>query len=166
MPDTDQPCCPALERGQIIPAFTLPGADGMPHSPWDYKQRQHLLLLFLPDITDDSTQDLLRAYTQQYADFREERCAILAITATPVISNLQAQEALHLPFPLLSDVQGRIISHYTCWDSTARRLTPCTILADRYGALYQQWQAVSPAELPPISELLEVLLYLNSICTP
>lgn len=38
---------PLLESGQIIPAFTLPGADGMPHSPWDYKQREHLILLFL-----------------------------------------------------------------------------------------------------------------------
>jgi hypothetical protein len=31
---------PLKKPGQIIPAFTLPGADGMPHSPWDYKQRQ------------------------------------------------------------------------------------------------------------------------------
>src|SRR5581483_3100790 len=30
---------PLLETGQIIPAFTLPGADGMPYSPWAYKQR-------------------------------------------------------------------------------------------------------------------------------
>ena len=166
MPDTDQPCCPGLKHGQIIPAFTLPGADGMPHSPWHYKQREHLLLLFLPDIITNTTQDLLRTYTQHYSDFREENCVVLAITAEPVIVNLQVQEILHLPFPLLSDVQSTVISRYTRWDDTTRRLTPSTILADRYGALYQQWQAEHTAELPPIRELLETLVYLNSLCTP
>jgi hypothetical protein len=38
--------CPYLERGQIIPALSLPGTDGMPHNPWDYNQREHLLLIF------------------------------------------------------------------------------------------------------------------------
>lgn len=38
---------PLLEHDSIIPAFSLPGPDGMPHSPWDYKQRENLVLLFL-----------------------------------------------------------------------------------------------------------------------
>jgi peroxiredoxin len=166
MSDTDQPCCPGLERGQIIPAFELPGADGMPHSPWDYKQREHLLLLFLSDPASKSTQDMLRNYKQYYPQFREERCAILMISSKPVISNLQTQEELHLPFPLLSDTQGKVIPQYTRWEGATRRLTPTVILADRYSALYQQWQAEDETALPPINELLKTLQYLNTLCTP
>src|SRR5690242_12282666 len=96
-----------LQTGEIIPAFQLPGADGMPHSPWNYKQREHLVLLFTRATNE--ARDLLRIFAQHYSDFREEVCAILAITADPVIANLEAQEALHLPFPLLSDPQGTTI---------------------------------------------------------
>lgn len=155
---------PVLETGQIIPAFSLPGPDGMPHSPWDYKQREHLLLLFVQNAK--AGQDLLQMFARHYPDFREEVCAILAITADPVIVNLQEQEELRLPFPLLSDPQGNVIAHYTYWDSATRTLHPSIVLADRYGALYQQETAANVAELPAITEWLESLQYLNKLCTP
>jgi peroxiredoxin len=157
---------PALEPGQIIPAFSLPGPDGMPHSPWDYKQREHLILLFVQSATASEGQSLLQDFARKYTEFREEMCAILAITADPVIISLQAQEELRLPFPLLSDPQGNVIARYTNWDSTTRRLLPSIVLADRYGALYQQGTAEKEAELPTITELLESLQYLNKLCTP
>src|ERR1700740_280167 len=94
---------PFLRTGEVIPAFTLPGADGMPHSPWDYKQREHLLLLFTRSSTTSETRGVLRAFAQQYASFREEECAVLAISPDTVIVNLRAQEELHLPFALLAD---------------------------------------------------------------
>jgi peroxiredoxin len=155
-----------IEPGQIIPAFTLPGADGMPHGPWDYKQRQHLLLFFTYSVSSSETCGLLRAFAREYPSFREEECAILAISPSTVISNLHTQEELHLPYPLLADPKGEVISRYIRWDPTTGSLNPCIILADRYNALYQQWVADSEAELPPIEELLEALRYLNKLCTP
>jgi peroxiredoxin len=155
---------PVLETGQIIPAFSLPGPDGMPHSPWDYKQREHLILLFVQSAQEG--QDLLHTFARHYTEFRAEVCAILAITAEPVIKNLQAQEELRLPFPLLSDPQGNVIARYTYWNSTTHKLHPCIVLADRYGALYQQETAAHEAELPAITEWLESLQYLNKLCTP
>jgi peroxiredoxin len=155
-----------LEKGQIIPVFTLSGTDGMPHSPWDYKQRENLVLLFLSSTASSEGHGVLRAFAENYAEFREERCAILAITADPVIVNLQTQESLHLPFALLADPKGDVISRYTTWDSTTRTPTPSIVLADRYGALYEQWTTEHEADLPTISELMEPLRYLNNICTP
>src|SRR5438874_6190635 len=92
---------PLLEVGLIIPAFTLPGSDGMPHSPWDYKQREHLILLFTSSVKTSEGRALLSTFADHYKDFREEACSILAITADPVIVGLQAQDDLSLPFPLL-----------------------------------------------------------------
>jgi len=172
-----------LEVGQIIPAFTLPGADGMPHSPWDYKQREHLLLFFTRSSTTSETRGVLRAFAQQYASFREEECAILAISPDTVIVNLGTQEELHLPFALLADPKGEVIARYAGRTKEVQRadtrsptllnsaptditLYPNIVLADRYGALYQQWVTENEADLPPIKELLESLRYLDKLCTP
>src|SRR5258708_31631673 len=103
MSNTNQPL---LETGQIIPAFTLPGADSMPHSPWDYKQRQHLLLLFTRSSSSSETRGLLRAFAQHYSTFREEECSILTVYHDTVIANLHTQVELHLHFTLLADPKG------------------------------------------------------------
>ena len=166
MSSENQPFEPLLETGQIIPAFTLPGPDGIPHTPWTYKQREHLLLLFTRSTTSSETRALLRAFAREYKAFREEQCAILAISPNTVIANLQAQEELHLPFPLLADPQGEVISRYTKWDKDNKDLTPAIVLADRYGALYQQWMEHREADLPGIEEILGDLRYLNKLCTP
>ncbi len=157
---------PPIEPGQIIPAFTLPGTDGMPHSPWDYKQRQHLILLFTRSTSSSETRGLLRTFAKEYSAFRAEQCSILAISPDIVFANLQTQEELHLPYPLLADPKGEVISRFTPWDATTGSLNPTIVLADRYNALYQQWLAENEAALPLIDELLELLSYLNKLCTP
>ena len=164
MPDISP--VPAIEKGQIIPAFTLPGADGMPHSPWDYKQREHLLLLFPSNGATTEGRGLLRAFAHDYSQFREEQCAILAITPNTVLSNAETQEALHLPYALLADSSGKVITRYTTWSADTHTVTPTLVLADRYGALYESWQAEQEARLPAIASLLDTLGYLNRLCTP
>lgn len=157
---------PKLHPEEILPAFTLPGADGMPHSPWNYKQREHLVLLFMRSATSNETRGLLRAFAQQYTAFREEYCAILAITPATVIANLAVQEELNLPFPLLADPSGNVTTRYTYRDGTNGTIIPCSVLADRYNAVYRQWVAEQEANLPPIEELLASLQYINKLCTP
>lgn len=159
MPEQYQPF---LHPGEIIPAFSLPGADGMPHSPWDYKQREHLVIILLNDVSTNEARGVLKAFKRQYSTLREEYCALLAITANTVLENLQAQEELQLPFALLADPRGEVIARYTFWDAPK----PSVVLADRYGVLYEQWIAENEAALPPIDSLLKDLQYLNKLCTP
>jgi peroxiredoxin len=163
MSNTNQPL---IESGQIIPAFTLPGADGMPHSLWDYKQRQHLVLLFTRSTVSSETRGLLRTFAKEYSAFREEECSILAISPDTVFANLHTQEELQLPYPLLADPKGEIISKYSHRDATTHSFNPSIVLADRYNALYQQWVATSEGELPSIEKLLASLRYLNTLYTP
>jgi peroxiredoxin len=157
---------PPLDRGQIIPTFTLPGADGMPHSPWDYKQRDHLVLLFPSRSTTTEGRGLLRAFAHAYAQFREEQCALLAVTAETVLTILESQASLHLPYTLLADPNGTVLTRYTTWNATTHLVTPTLVLTDRYGAFYERWQATTEAELPAVDTLLDVLSYLNRLCTP
>ena len=157
---------PLIDIGQIIPAFTLPGADGMSHSPLDYKQHQHLILLFTCSTILSETRCLLRTFAKEYSSFREEECSILAISPDTVFANLHTQEELHLPYPLLADLKSEVISLYTQWDTTTGSLNPCIVLTDRYNTLYQRWVAKSEDYLPPIEELFESLRYLNKSFTP
>jgi len=163
MPEQRQPF---LRTGEIIPAFTLPGADSMPHSPWDYKQREHLVILLVSSFSGNEASGVLKEFKRQYRRLREEDCAVLAIAADTVVEHTSLQEKLQLPFPLLADPQGEVIARYTYWDSKTHSATPGMALADRYGALYAQWIAEHEAELPPIEELLKDLEYLNKLCTP
>ena len=157
---------PLFEPGQFIPAFTLPGVDGMPHSPLDYIQRHHLILLFTHKISSDETRGLLRAFAKGYPAIRKERCSILAISPDTVLANLNSQAELHLPYPLLADPTGEVFSRYTLWDTSTERLYPCVVLADRYNAIYQHWVAEREVDLPTVEELLDSLNYLNKLSTP
>jgi len=156
----------ALEKDQLVPAFSLPGADGMLHGPWDYKQRENLLLLFIQSAATGEGRGLLRAFADHFRELREEQCAVLAITAETVVVNLEAQVALHLPFPLLADPKGGVISYYTRWNAVQRTLAPSMLLVNRYNALYEQWITESESDFPALTTVLASLHYLNSICTP
>jgi peroxiredoxin len=157
---------PFLRAGDIVPAFSLPGADGMPHSPWDYKQRENLVIILLTTNATSEARGLLKEFKQQYPTLREEYCAVLVITANTVIENLRAQEELQLPFALLADPQGLVLKRYTHWDDVTRIARPGIVLANRYGALRAQWIATNEAELPPIETVLSDLQYINTLCTP
>ncbi len=155
-----------LLQGQILPAFSLPGTDELLYSPWKYKQREHLLLLFPLQEKTDERDLLLTTIARAYTDFRAERCTVLAVTPEDVSVNVELQRRLGLPFPLLSDLTGSAISHYTKWDTQSKEGKPCIVLADRYGAVYNQWVVENEEVLPPPAELLATLSYLNRLCTP
>ena len=159
----DRPDYPELTQGQIIPAFSLPGPDGMPHSPWDYKQRQHLLLIIAHSTTPQG-RTLLQDFARHYRTLREERCALLAITAEPVITNAQTATELQLPFPLLADVPMRIIQRYTYCNTDSAQFIPCIVLADLYNAYYNRWVADDERQLPGLEEILDSLQYMNHLC--
>jgi peroxiredoxin len=155
-----------LRVGEVIPAFSLPGADGMEHGPWDYKQREHLVLLLLTSAITSGAREMLQEWKRRYREIREEECAILALTTDTVVTHLHVQEELQLPFALLADPQGQVIARYTHWESATYIALPSIVLANRYGALYAQWIAPHEAELPSIDVLLEDLQYMNKLCTP
>jgi peroxiredoxin len=157
---------PFLPLREVVPAFVLPGPDGMPHGPWDYKQRENLALVFLATAASAEARVLLAAWKQQYYELRMEECAALVVTADPVIVHTQVQEELQLPFPLLADPRGTVIERYTRRTEDAGVLLPSVALTNRFGVLQAQWIAESVAGLPAIQLLLEELRYLNNLCNP
>jgi peroxiredoxin len=157
---------PFLPLREVVPAFVLPGPDGMPHGPWDYKQRENLALLFLSSATTDEARTLLSEWKQQYRTLRVEGCAVLVVTADPVIVHTQVQEELQLPFPLLADPRYSVLERYTRRDEASGVFLPSVALTNRFGVLQAQWIAEYAAMLPGMQVLLEELRYLNNLCNP
>jgi peroxiredoxin len=158
----DKSSCPYLERGQIIPAFSLPGTDGMPLLIKEQRMQT-------PPPNPPNKEGPFPPWLKHrgiLARFCEERCALLAITADPVITNIQISEELHLPFPLLADVNRHAIPRYTYYDAHSTQFKPCIVLADRYNALYEHWIELDEMDIPASTEIFASLRYLNSICTP
>ncbi len=154
-----------ISKGEIIPAYTLPGPDGWMHNSWDYRQCEHLLVVISQSLRQPEARKLALDLAENIHRFREEKCQINLITPDPVVTNLQVQEELHLPFLLLADPQGGTIERYTQWEAGTKTFAPTIVLANLYTALYQQWTAGAESELPELHEPLSDLEYLNRLCS-
>ncbi|MBX5457602.1 MAG: redoxin domain-containing protein [Thermogemmatispora sp.] len=155
-----------LGAREMLPSFALPDPAGVLRGPHDYKQRNHLLLLIVRSVELPSTRIFLQQFAEAEPVLREEQCSLLAISPDHLVRNAEAQASLRLPFPLLADPTGEVIARLTQWEATQRALNPSLLLADRYGELYQQWVSADEQALPPLSELLSCLRYLNRLCCP
>jgi hypothetical protein len=131
----------------LLPAFTLPRADGGCVHSWDYKGRTALVIWLLADRQPSDAA--LVACVESYARLRDEEAELLVVQVGPP----EALGALggRLPGVPLADPDGSI----------HRRLTaagPTLLVADRDGAIY--WR--SPVEdVPDFAEALSWLAYIN-----
>ncbi|WP_069803647.1 peroxiredoxin family protein [Thermogemmatispora onikobensis] len=155
-----------LGAREMLPSFALPDPAGVLRGPHDYKQRDHLLLLIVRSVELPGTRAFLKQFTEAEPALREEQCSLLAISPDHRARNAEVQASLRLPFPLLADPEGHVIARLTQWEAPRRALNPSLLLADRYGELYQQWVSADEHALPPLSELLSCLRYLNRLCCP
>src|SRR5207247_4978845 len=81
MGDVDHTFRVLIETGEMIPAFTLPGSDGMPYSPGMYKQQEHILLLILLITSSSKDRGLLKDFAWELLCFRVVEIALLVRSA-------------------------------------------------------------------------------------
>ena len=148
-----------LRRGQVIPTFTLPDTAGAPVRRTAYRDKQNLVLAFLPDAADEGTRAYLRALAVDYASLRAETGEVLAILRGAGAAISEAQRELALPFPLLHDADGAVSARFL--PPTARA---GVFVTDRYGELYFAAPAAGTATLPPIAEIQAWLEAIDRQC--
>jgi peroxiredoxin len=57
----------------------------------------------------------LASYARQWERFEEARLQVVGIVVDPVENNAGMVDKLLLPFPILSDPEGRVIKAYGVW---------------------------------------------------
>jgi peroxiredoxin len=153
-----------LKPGNMIPSFRLPGANRLRDiGPWDYKQDKNLVLFFFHSPRCAPCRQLLRDLAKGYPEYSQLNAEVLAISQNGIEELGQLQRELGLPFPLLSDIDGKELSAYL--GQAAGRLHQTAIfVADRWGSLYTKATATDADALPDEAEIREWLSFIEIQC--
>ena len=155
---------PRLEISQLVPSFTLPSSQGGEVELWDYKMRKNLLILFYHGADCFLCIEELRILAENYEELIKLEAEVLAISSEGLERSREVSAELGLPYPLLSDPEGRVIERYTYWQGEKEAASPSVFITDRYGALYYQFISGEISGLPDLSEILSWLHFIQSQC--
>jgi peroxiredoxin Q/BCP len=97
--------------GQPAPSFSLPDQNGKVHTLDDYKGRWLVLYFYPKDDTPGCTQEAC-----EFRDDLHKLTAlggqVIGVSVDDSASHAEFAKKYHLPFPLLSDKDGRVADSY------------------------------------------------------
>lgn len=148
-----------LKRGEVVPNFTLPNADGQPVRRSAFRGKQHLVLLFLASGEEEFARGYLQALGRAHPAVQAAGGEVLVITHDQPSVLTATQQDLDLPFHLLSDVDGAAWQRFLPPEAQAGGF-----VMDRYGELYFSAPTASVRDLPPANEFVEWLEAVDNQC--
>ena len=125
---------PPIERGDRIPDFTAPAADGETVSTRRYYLRRILALVFTHRWPCAACQDYLRAIAEQIEAIRAEAGEVVAVL--PLGPEVALGNLATLPFPVALADDVEIHERYGLAASDGRPLAG-VVIADRTGTVYE-----------------------------
>lgn len=154
------------DTGQLIPDFHLSAVnrDGRVSS-WDYKQHRNLVLIFFRSTECLKCKQLLREIAEHYGDYKEKEAEVLAISADELDRLRQLAQDLALPFPLLSDSDGKVTDLYLKHrEKVTEKIDLAIIVADRWGAVFSIKGIEIDHDSPVEAEIREWLEFIELQC--
>ena len=145
-----------LSVGDMAPGFALADQQAKKHRLEDY-HGQWLVLYFYPkDDTPGCTREAC-SLRDEFAAFRQLEVAVLGVSLDDTASHAAFATKYHLPFPLLSDVDGSVSKAYGSLGGFGpiRYAKRHTFIIGPDGRIARVWRKVSPADHG--NELLEAL---------
>jgi peroxiredoxin len=156
-----------LNTGQLIPNFRLSAVnrDGQV-GPWDYKQHRNLVLIFFRSAECRKCKQLLREIAKHYGDYKEKEAEVLAISTGELNRLRQLAQDLALPFPVLSDSDGKVTDLYLKHSQQVAEKTfdVAIVVADRWGAVFSTKSIEIDRDLPVEAEVREWLEFIELQC--
>jgi peroxiredoxin len=100
----------------------------------------------------------LASYARTWDRFADAGVAVAGISVDPVENNRAMVEKLLLPFPLLSDPEGRVIKDWGVWNDADGGLARPSIFAiKKDGSVVWRYVGVDYADRPTDNELFKSL---------
>ena len=118
---------PKPKIGRLIPPFELQSITGEKISPWMFKEKKNLLIVFF-DPRNSADLEALAEIDVRYHNFADANTEILAIASGPMDELKECVGSLHFKFSLLSDSYNTVRKHYDVSESTL-------FVADKFGEL-------------------------------
>jgi peroxiredoxin len=150
-----------LKPGRLIPSFNLQAANRQGRvGPWDYKQHQNLVLVFIHDDQCRACRELLCDVAADYGEYQRLEAEALVISRSEVETLRRLAQGLQAPFPILSDRDGKVFDDYfNCAGQCAG-----VFVADRWGLLFKMAIADQNHSLPGESEIRDWLEFIEIQC--
>ena len=149
-----------IEAGTKAPNFTLNDKDGKTVSLSDFLGKKVVLYFYPKDNTPGCTRQAC-AFAGAYAGFKQKDVVVIGVSKDSVASHQKFAEKYNLPFILLSDPDGEVISAYGVWKEktmfgkTALGVVRTTFIIDESGIV----EKVMP-KVKPDTNAADILAYL------
>ena len=156
-----------LRTGQLIPNFRLSAVNRKGQiGPWDYKQHRNLVLIFFRSAECRKCKQALREIAEHYGDYKEKEAEVLAISTDELDRLRQLAQDLALPFPVLSDSDGKVTDLYFKHPEKVVKKTSdvAIVVADRWGAIFSTKSIEIDHDLPVEAEVREWLEFIELQC--
>jgi peroxiredoxin Q/BCP len=99
----------------------------------------------------------LASYARNWNRFETEGVALVGISVDPIENNHAMVATLLLPFPLLSDPEGRVIKAWGVWNEGESIAKPAIFAIGRDGSLAWRFVGRDFADRPTDDELFNSL---------
>jgi len=149
-----------LKEGDLAPDFEALTQKGQSIKLSDF-QGQNVVLYFYPrDNTPGCTKEAC-AFRDHVAELKRKKTIVLGVSIDSAQSHARFAEKYRLPFPLLADVDRKIVSAYGVWGDKSfmgmkfKGTHRVTFLIGPDGRIRKIWPRVKPAEHP--AEVIEAL---------
>lgn len=150
-----------VEVGKAAPAFTLPDAAGKPVSLKDFKGQDVILYFYPKDDTPGCTKEAC-GFRDAWADLQKRGVVVLGVSPDGAAAHQKFAAKYELPFPLLSDVDKKVMTAYGAWGEKLMYGKPVTgvirstVWIGPDGKVRKHWAKVASAAEHP-AQVLEAL---------
>jgi len=151
--------------GSKAPDFTLPSSSKGDISLGQVLGTGPVIILFYPSDWGMMCAVEMSTFRDMYKDFEEIGAVFLPISTNSVYSHRAWAEHLRLPFPLLSDFDGRIAKSYgvLCGEEgyLKGRSNRAVFVVDKEGQVRFTWIAEDPSFEPKYDAVLAIAREIN-----
>jgi peroxiredoxin Q/BCP len=133
------------------PDFELLDENGISHKLSHYAGAPLVLYFYPKDDTPGCTKEACN-FRDDYSAFEKANTKILGVSTDSVKSHKKFKEKYHLPFPLLSDPDHKVVEQYGVWTEKQMMgkkfmgIARTTYLIDKNGKIARVFEGVKPAE--------------------
>jgi peroxiredoxin Q/BCP len=134
-------------EGEEAPNFTLKSDEGKDVSLSEYKGKK-VVLYFYPKNGTPGCINEAKAFRDAIKDFERENAIILGVSKDSVESHQKFKRKHELPFTLLSDPEGDILTRYGVWKQKSMfgrsfmGIERTTVLLDEKGVVRKIYRKV------------------------
>jgi peroxiredoxin Q/BCP len=149
-----------LKEGDLAPEFEAQVTGGQRMALSELKGKNVILYFYPKDDTPGCTKEAC-GFRDEFEKFREKGAIVLGVSVDPVSSHDKFASKFKLPFPLVSDLDKKIVEAYGVWGQKSfmgRKylgVHRVTFLIGPDGRIRKIWPKVKPEE--HVTEVLAAL---------